>query len=196
MDALAARDPESGLLYVDRHFDLNTPDSTTDGALDWMGLGHALDLPGAAPELAAAFGRRPLLAATQLQLVGVAPAAATAFELEQAARIGLGWRSSDDLAAAPADVVEQAVARLPAGTLAVHVDVDVLDFTDAPLSENTDGRNTGPTLEALDEALEVACRDARFRVLSIGEINPGRCAGSPEVLQRFVGSLTRALRPR
>jgi arginase len=27
-----------GLLYVDRHYDLNTPESTTDGALDWMGL--------------------------------------------------------------------------------------------------------------------------------------------------------------
>lgn len=36
----------SGLLYVDRGFDLNTPHSTTDGALDWMGMAPALDLPG------------------------------------------------------------------------------------------------------------------------------------------------------
>ena len=27
-----------GLLYVDRHYDINTPETTTDGALDWMGL--------------------------------------------------------------------------------------------------------------------------------------------------------------
>ena len=27
-----------GLLYVDRHYDINTPEITTDGALDWMGL--------------------------------------------------------------------------------------------------------------------------------------------------------------
>ena len=33
-------------LYLDRHYDLNTPESTTDGALDWMGLAHALALPG------------------------------------------------------------------------------------------------------------------------------------------------------
>jgi arginase len=26
-----------GLLYADRHYDLNTPETTTDGALDWMG---------------------------------------------------------------------------------------------------------------------------------------------------------------
>ena len=30
-----------GLLYLDRHYDINTPESTTDGALDWMGLAHA-----------------------------------------------------------------------------------------------------------------------------------------------------------
>jgi arginase len=35
-----------GLLYVDRHYDINTPQSTIDGALDWMGLAHALALPG------------------------------------------------------------------------------------------------------------------------------------------------------
>jgi len=34
-----------GLLYLDRHYDINTPQSTTDGALDWMGLAHALALP-------------------------------------------------------------------------------------------------------------------------------------------------------
>jgi len=41
-----------GLLYVDRHFDINTRDSTTDGALDWMGLAHALALPGCVDTLA------------------------------------------------------------------------------------------------------------------------------------------------
>ncbi len=50
-----------GLLYIDRHYDLNTPDSTTDGALDWMGLAHALALPGCVDILADAFGPRPLL---------------------------------------------------------------------------------------------------------------------------------------
>jgi arginase len=41
-----------GLLYVDRHYDINTPESTTDGALDWMGLAHALALPGCLDTLA------------------------------------------------------------------------------------------------------------------------------------------------
>ena len=46
MDALTRRHDHAGLLYIDRHFDLNTPASTTDGALDWMGLAHGLGLPG------------------------------------------------------------------------------------------------------------------------------------------------------
>ncbi|MGD0394383.1 MAG: hypothetical protein ABSC41_17295 [Acidimicrobiales bacterium] len=33
------------MLYLDRNYDINTPESTTDGALDWMGMAHALSLP-------------------------------------------------------------------------------------------------------------------------------------------------------
>ena len=45
-----------GLLYVDRSYDINTPESTTDGALDWMGLAHALALPGCVDTLTDSFG--------------------------------------------------------------------------------------------------------------------------------------------
>ena len=55
-----------GLLYVDRHYDINTPETTTDGALDWMGLAHALALPGCVETVADAFGPRPLLEADQV----------------------------------------------------------------------------------------------------------------------------------
>jgi arginase len=60
-----------GLLYVDRQFDLNTPVSTTDGALDWMGLAHGLSLPGCVDDLAGAFGRRPLPLPKQVAWLGV-----------------------------------------------------------------------------------------------------------------------------
>ena len=68
-----------------------------------------------------------------------------------------------------------------------------LDFTDAPLAESTDGRNTGPTLGQVEEALMLAARDPRARALSIGELNPTRCAGDPDALPRFVASITRIL---
>ncbi len=195
MGALTAHRPDAGLLYVDRHFDLNTPGTTRDGAMDWMVLAHAFDLPGAAPELAAAVDRRPLLVPEQVFLLGSEPAVATGWEREQAERLGLRWRSGTDLAAAPEAETARALGALPAGPLAVHLDVDVLDFTQAPLAESTDGRNSGPSLGAVTAALAAACRDPRFRVLSVGEVNPQRAAGSPEVLNRFVAALGEVLRP-
>jgi arginase len=194
MSAFAAQ-PLPGLLYLDRHFDLNTPHSTTDGALDWMGMAHALDLAGAAAELASAFDRRPLLTPAQVWFAGIDPSAATNFEREQAAQLELRWCSSEDLVRAPAVVVADALEYLPAGPLAVHVDLDVLNFTDTPLSENTDGRNTGPSLAALTQVLEIARHDPRFRALSIGELNPARAAGDPDALLRFIAALATALRP-
>jgi arginase len=182
-----------GLLYVDRHYDINTPESTTDGALDWMGLAHALALPGCLDTLAGAFGRRPLLEADQVAWLGVEPQLASPWEREQADRLGLRVTTSQELAADPAGAALAALSQLPPGPLALHLDVDVLDFIDAPLAENTDCRNTGPTLDQVAEALTAAARDQRVRALSIGELNPTRCAGDHEVLPRFVSSIARIL---
>jgi hypothetical protein len=58
---------------------------------------------------------------------------------DQADRLGLHVTTSQALAADPAGTALAALSHLPPGPLAVHV--DVLDFTDAPLAENTDDRN-------------------------------------------------------
>jgi arginase len=192
----ALRRPGSGvpgLLYVDRHYDLNTPESTTDGTLDWMGLAHALALPGCVDAVADAFGPPPLLAARQVAWLGVEPGIATGWEREQADRLGLQVTTSEAMVADPAGAARAAVALLPPGPLALHIDVDVLDFIDAPLAENTDCRNTGPTLDQAVAALQAAARDPRVRALSIGELNPTRCAGEPDALARFAGAIARIL---
>jgi arginase len=182
-----------GLLYADRHYDLNTPDSTTDGALDWMGLAHALALPGCVDILTDAFGPRPLLEPYQVAWLGVQAERATDWEREHAARLGLHVVTSQALAADPAAAAAAALDRLPAGPLAVHIDVDVLDFTDAPLAEDTGGRNTGPTLSQAEQALMAAVGDPRVRVLSIGELNPTRSVGDPDAIPRFADSIARIL---
>jgi arginase len=114
---------------------------------------------------------------------------ATQWEREQADRLGLQVTNSTALAADPAGTALAAFGHLPPGPLAVHFDVDVLDFTDAPLAENTDGRNAGPTRDQATEALIPAARDQRIRALSIGELNPTRCAGDPQALPRFSAAL-------
>jgi arginase len=183
----------SGLLYLDRHYDLNTPSTTTDGALDWMGMAHALSLPGCVESVVNAFDRRPLLEVDQIAWVGVQADLATQGERDQAAHLAANVVSSDELSASPAEAVARALVALPSGHLAVHVDVDVLDFTDAPLAESTDGRNTGPKLEQLATALRIAARDPRWRVLSIGELNPTRSAGDPTAVPRFLDAIVAAL---
>jgi arginase len=62
-----------GLVYVDRHADLNVPDSTVDGALDWMGMAHMLDIDGAVDGLAALAGHRPMLSSGQISFLGLGP---------------------------------------------------------------------------------------------------------------------------
>jgi arginase len=182
-----------GLLYIDRHFDMNTPASTIEGALDWMGLAHALDLPGSRDEFAGAFATRPVLTPDRLVLLGTDLTQATDFEREQIAALDIGVTTQTDLVADPVAAAGRALRALPDAPIAVHVDVDVLDFTDAPLAENTSGRNIGPTLAQLGVALNVIVADPRWRALSIGEINPTRAAGDPGTLTRFVAVLTDAL---
>jgi len=102
---------------------------------------------------------------------------ATQREREQAGRLGLHVTTSQALAADPAATALAALSQLPPGPLVLRLDVDVLDFIDAPLAENTDCRNTGPARGQVAEALTAAARDQRMRALPIGGLNPTRCAG-------------------
>jgi arginase len=182
-----------GVLYVDRNYDINTPESTSDGALDWMGMAHALSLPGSLDVVINMLGPRPLLEPSQVAWLGVDDRFATEWEKGEARRLGLRVISSSAFANDPASSAVESLNHLPAGPLAVHLDVDVLDFIDAPLAENTDGRNTGPTLDQAAVALGIAAHDSRFRTMSIGELNPTRSAGDPQAIPRFIATITRVM---
>jgi arginase len=184
-----------GLLYIDRHFDMNTPQTTIEGALDWMGVAHALDLPGGNDHVAGAFGDRPVLQPHRLAFLGADPSEATDFERDQVRTLGISVTTQDELIADPAGAAGHALDALPPRPFVAHVDVDVLDFVDAPLAENTSGRNIGPTLNQLENALRVIVTDPRWRALSIGEINPTRSAGQPEAIPRFIAMIARVLSP-
>lgn len=182
-----------GLVYLDPHFDLNTPQSTTEGALDWIGLAHALDLKGAAPELVEVLGPRPLLRPSRLSFLGVDSAGATEWEQAWVEQLALRVVSQAELVGAPARAAAVAREAVLPGPFAVHVDVDVLDFIDAPLAENVNGRNSGPTVEQLEHALAELWHHPDCRALSIGELNPVHAAADPDSLRRFVAAVGRAL---
>lgn len=184
---------EPGLVYIDRHFDLNTPYSTTEGALDWMGMAHGLGLEGAAPELVDALGPRPLLDPLRVCFLGTDRSQATEWEQDQRERFGLRVVPQDELVRAPSRAAREAREAVLPGPFAVHVDVDVLDFIDAPLAENVNGRNSGPMIEELGQAIAVLWEHPSCLALSVGELNPVHAAMAPDALPRFVASLSGAL---
>jgi arginase len=166
---LALRGGAPGLVYFDRHSDLNVPESTIDGALDWMGVAHMLDVDGATDELAGVAGTRPLLAPDRLSFLALGRA--TAFEREQIARRSIAVCDLEATIADPDAAARAALAPLAGcDELAVHFDVDVLDFLDAPLAENTD--RGGLPLASAGRALAVLLADERVTALTVTELNP------------------------
>jgi arginase len=188
--ALAAVDRSPGLCYLDLHADMNTPASTVDGALDWMGLGCALALEGSQPGLCPP----GLLLPQNVVLCGFDASQGTAWERAEIGRLGITVVPVEVVASDPASAGREAVAALPAEltALAVHFDVDVVDFTDAPLSENT-GRNVGLPLDSAIACLAQLVADPRVRILTVTELNPLHGAADGSTLRRFVDGLAGAL---
>ncbi len=177
-----------GLIYFDTHADLNVPESVRPGALDWMGVAHMLGEEGAERDLVEVGPRAPLLEPDQVVLFGWGPEQATAHEREAIERLSIEVISVDEVSADPAAAAAHALELLEvrAERLLVHFDVDVIDFTDTPLSENT-GRNEGLAYPDAAQALHALLRSPALSGLTITELNPDHVeagAGSIEVLAR------------
>lgn len=180
-----------GLIYVDRHADLNVPDSTADGALDWMGVAHMLDIGGTVSGLTALAGDRPMLSSGQISFLGLGPH--TDFEAQVIAGRRLPVVDVMNMASDPIRSARAALSPLAAcDGLAVHFDVDLVDFLDAPLAENTD-RGIAPSLAACAEALSELFRETRVRALTVTEFNPHHGSEDGETTQRLVEVLVNVL---
>lgn len=184
-----------GLVYLDAHADMNVPDAVSDGALDWMGVAHMLDIEGARRELADIGPCRPLLRQGDLALLGFDPGRATQFELGQIKELGLDVVAWNALARDPDGETAKLLDRWSArfDRLLVHFDVDVLDFFDAPLSEDTTGRGTGLTLDQTARSLAVLAADPRLSALTIAEVNPAHGAEDGSTIRALVAMLGKAL---
>jgi arginase len=180
-----------GLVYFDRHSDLNVPASTVDGALDWMGVAHMLDVEGAIDGLAALAGDRPMLDSRQISILGLGPR--TDFEAEVIAQRQLAVVDVETLAADPRRSAHAALAPLTdCDSVAVHFDVDLVDFLDAPLAENTD-RGPAPSLAASAQALRELFADPRVCALTVTEFNPHHGSADGATTQRLIELLVTVL---
>ena len=97
---------------------------------------------------------------------------------------------ADDPAGAAQRVLDGFAERFE--RLLIHFDVDTIDLTDAPLSENT-GRNEGLSFDAALSALASLASSERLSALTITELNPLHGAEDGATLERFTAALARAL---
>ena len=76
---------------------------------------------------------------------------------------------------------------------AIHLDVDVVDFTDAPLSEHP-SRNTGLKLDEMLRALRVLASGPGLVAITLAELNPHNAAADDGLLERFAAAFADAIR--
>ena len=184
----------TGVIYLDMHGDLNTPESVSDGSLDWMGVAHLLGEPGTVPAFAAFDGRSPVIHHNQIVLLGWDYAGCNSEpEREIIIRRGIGVVTLEELRADPASAASQAIAKL--GTvdrLVVHFDVDVIDFADCPLAENY-RHGEGCTLNEAMVALSAIASRPEFAGVTVTELNPDHGEEDLLTLKQFSRAIAGAL---
>jgi arginase len=168
VQGLARRDGHApGVVLIDAHADLNTPETTGSGLLDGMALSLALgealaelwtrDVPRARPEETALLAYRELDPPERVRL-GALALALSASAVHQS---GI------------AVVAERTLAVTGSGRLVVHLDVDALDPTVMPAK---DGSPPGPGLTRveLDDLLARLLASPRAAALLVTGFNPSR----------------------
>jgi arginase len=74
----------------------------------------------------------------------------------------------------------------------VHFDVDVIDFTDTPLSENW-GRNEGIPYDAAAAALRTLLASPKLAAVTITELNPDHVEAGSGSVERLVRDVVEGL---
>jgi arginase len=183
-----------GVVYIDGDADLNVP-ATAEGALDWTGVAHLLDLPGALPELTSLGPQPPLLSAKDVLLLGaheVTPAEQRTIEEKRIEHVTLSAVQSD-----PGQAARHAREwAAPFDRLLVHLDIDVLAFTAFPIAANVryGARQTGLALAELSTILDVLLAAPNWTALTIAEVMPEHAPNEAETFRRLIEMLVRALR--
>jgi arginase len=125
-------------------------------------------------------------------LFGHSAQEATPWELDHIARLRLKRVAVEEVADDPRKAAQRALT-LAAGRdrYIVHFDVDVIDFTDAPLSENA-GRNKGLSFDTAMVALRGLLSSEKVAALTVTEVNPEHATAEEGLLERFVDGLAQA----
>jgi arginase len=158
-----------GLIWIDAHSDINTPDSSPSGNVHGMPLAAIMGL--GPPELANIFNFSPKVNPDNCVLVGVRDI--DFIEKENVLRAGIKFLTMRDIdERGMRTVMEEALRIAGRGTAGYHVslDMDWIDPEDAP-GVGTPVRG-GATYREAHLAMEVIADHGRMTSFEIVEVNP------------------------
>jgi arginase len=158
-----------GLLWIDAHTDINTPETSPSGNVHGMPLAAIMGL--GPPELAGIFGFSPKVRPENCVLVGVRDI--DAIERKNVGRAGIEVFTMRDIdERGMRTVMEEALRMAGRGTVGYHVSLD-MDWVDP---ENAPGVGTpvrgGATYREAHLAMEIIADHGRMLSMEIVEVNP------------------------
>ncbi len=163
------QDQRIGLIWIDAHTDINTPDSSPSGNVHGMPLAALMGLwPG---ELANIYDFSPKVKPENCVLVGVRDI--DIVEKENVRRAGIGVFTMRDIdERGMRTVMEEALRMAGRGTAGYHIslDMDWVDPEDAP-GVGTPVRG-GATYREAHLAMEIIADHGRMLSMEIVEVNP------------------------
>jgi len=163
------QDQRIGLIWIDAHTDINTPESSPSGNVHGMPLGAITGL--GPPELANIYNFSPKVKPENCVLVGVRDI--DAIEKENVHRAGIEVLTMRDIdERGMRTVMEEALRMAGRGTAGYHVslDMDWIDPEDAP-GVGTPVRG-GATYREAHLAMEIIADHGRMLSFEIVEVNP------------------------
>ena len=192
--AMRDESKRTGVIYLDMHGDMNTPKTVDSGALDWMGVAHMLGFEGTVKAFAELDGRSPILQNEQIVLLGWDYQGCNSDgEREAIIRRNINVVCLDELQNDPVAAAKRAMKLLgKVDQVVVHFDVDVIDFSDCPLSENY-RHGEGCSLEDATKALSTIASTETFTGVTVAQLNPDHGESERATLKRFSKAFSKAL---
>ena len=163
------RNQTAGLIWLDAHADMNTPESSPSGNVHGMPLACILGM--GPPELAGLLGFRPKIAAHNAVIVGLRDVdQLEKGHLRESGIRAFTMRDIDERGLR--SVMEEAIRLASDGTAGFHLSLD-MDFVDP---QHAPGVGTpvrgGATYREAHLAMEMICDSGKMVSLEVVEVNP------------------------
>ena len=161
-----------GLLWIDAHSDINTPQTSPSGNIHGMPLAALLGLGSGLEPLSQIFGYSPKVSAANTVIIGVRDIDAAERENIRRAGVVAVYTMRDIDERGMRTVMEEALRAAGRGTAGYHIslDMDWIDPEDAP-GVGTPVRG-GATYREAHLAMEIIADHGRMLSFEIVEVNP------------------------